>query len=55
MKYLVNTYTKKEDIVLDFCMGSGSTLLAAKELNRSFIGIEKDERFYNVAIERLKD
>jgi len=55
MKYLVNTYTKKEDMVLDFCMGSGSTLLAAKELNRSFIGIEKDERFYNVAIERLKD
>ena len=53
MKYLVNTYTKKEDIVLDFCMGSGSTLLAAKELNRNFIGIEKDERFYNVAIERL--
>lgn len=53
MSYLVNTYTKEEDTILDFCMGSGSTLVACKQLNRDFIGIEKDKKFYDIAVDRL--
>ena len=54
MKKLVSLYTKEGDIVLDFCMGSGSTGAACKELGRHFIGIEKDEHFFKVAEERLQ-
>lgn len=55
MKKLVSLYSKEGDTVLDFCMGSGSTGVACKELNRDFIGIEKDEHFFNIAKERLND
>lgn len=53
MKYLVNTYTNQGGVVLDFCMGSGSTLVACKQLNRNFMGIEKDKKFYDIAVDRL--
>lgn len=53
MKKLVSLYSKEGDVVLDFCMGSGSTGAACKELNRDFIGIEKDESFFKVASDRL--
>lgn len=55
LEYLIRTYTKEGDIVLDFTMGSGSTGVASKSLNRNFIGIELDENYYNIAVERLKD
>ena len=55
LEYLVRTYTKKGDIVLDFTMGSGSTGVVCKSLNRSFIGIELDETYYKLAVERMKD
>lgn len=55
LKYLINTFTKENDLVLDFTMGSGSTGVAALQLNRRFIGIEKDPEYYNIANERLKD
>jgi len=53
MEYLIKTYTNEGETVLDFTMGSGSTGVAAKDLNRSFIGIELDENYYNIAKERI--
>ena len=53
MEYLIKTYTNEGETVLDFTMGSGSTGVAAKNLNRDFIGIELDENYYNIAKERI--
>jgi site-specific DNA-methyltransferase (adenine-specific) len=52
MKYLINTYSNEKDMVLDNTMGSGTTCVAAKELNRKFIGIEKDANYYEIACQR---
>jgi DNA modification methylase len=52
MKYLISTYTNEGDMVLDNTMGSGTTCLAAKELNRKFIGIEKEANYYEIACRR---
>lgn len=53
MKDLVSTYSNQDDLVLDFTCGSGSTLVACKELNRNYIGIEKDKKYYDIAKDRL--
>lgn len=53
IEYLIKTYTNEGDVVLDNCMGSGTTCLAAKNLNRHYIGIEKEEKYFNIAKERL--
>jgi len=53
MEYLIKTYTNENETVLDFCMGSGSTGVAAKNLNRKFIGIEKDETYFKIAQDRI--
>jgi len=53
MEYLIKTYTNKGEIVLDFSMGSGTTGVACKNLNREFIGIELDEDYFNIAKERI--
>ena len=53
LEYLIKTYTNESDIVLDNCMGSGSTGVACKNTNREFIGMELDEKYYKVACERL--
>jgi site-specific DNA-methyltransferase (adenine-specific) len=53
LKYLVNTYTNEFETVLDNTMGSGSTGVACKELNRRFIGIEKDEKYFEIAVSRV--
>ncbi len=53
LEYLINTYSNVNDVILDNCAGSGSTLLAAKNLNRQYIGIEKDENYYNISKVRL--
>jgi len=55
MEYLIKTYTNKEETVLDFCMGSGTTGVACKHLNRSFIGIEKDEKYFEMAKNRIEN
>ena len=53
MKYLIKTYSNESNMVLDNTMGSGTTCLAAKELNRRFIGIEKEVKYYNLAVGRI--
>ena len=53
MEYLIKTYTNENETVLDFTMGSGTTGVAAKNLNRNFIGIEQDENYFNIATERI--
>ena len=53
MEYLIKTYTVECETVLDFTMGSGTTGVACKNLNRNFIGIEKDETYFNIAQERI--
>lgn len=53
MEYLVKTYTDEGDTVLDFTMGSGTTGVACKNLNRNFIGIELDENYFKIAEERI--
>lgn len=55
LEYLIKTYTDKGDTVLDFTMGSGSTGVACKNLKRNFIGIELDEDYYNIAVNRIRD
>jgi site-specific DNA-methyltransferase (adenine-specific) len=52
-EYLIRTYTNEGEMVLDNCCGSGTTLLAAKNTNRHYIGIEKDENYYNIAKDRV--
>ena len=53
MEYLIKTYTNEGDTVLDFTMGSGSTGVACINTNRNFIGIELDEKYFNIAEERI--
>jgi site-specific DNA-methyltransferase (adenine-specific) len=53
MEYLVKTYTQENDTVLDFTMGSGTTGVACKNLNRNFIGIEKDDKYFEIAKQRI--
>lgn len=55
LKYLIKTYTNEEDIVLDNCMGSGTTGVACKHLNRKFIGIEKDNEYFEIAKKRIEN
>lgn len=52
---LIKTYTNEGDTVLDFTMGSGSTGVACMNTNRKFIGIELDEKYYEIANERIKE
>ena len=53
MEYLIKTYTNENELVLDFTMGSGTTGVACKNLNRNFIGIELDEKYFTIASERI--
>lgn len=53
IKWLISSYSNESDMVLDNTMGVGTTCLGAKELNRSFIGIEKDVKYYELAVGRV--
>ena len=55
MEYLIKTYTNEDEIVLDFTMGSGSTMVACKQLNRKGIGIELDKDYFKIAEDRIKE
>ena len=55
MEYLIKTYTNEGDLVLDFTMGSGSTGVACINTDRKFIGIELDEKYFNIAEDRIKN
>jgi len=54
IEYLIKTYTDEGDTVLDNCMGSGTTGVACKNLNRDFIGIELDEKYFEIAKKRIE-
>ncbi len=53
LEYLIKTYTHENELVLDFTMGSGSTMVACKRTNRKGIGIEIDEEYFKIAKERI--
>ena len=53
MEYLINTYTSEGETVLDFTIGSGTTGVACKRLNRNFIGIELEQNYVDIANQRL--
>ncbi len=53
IEYLIKTYTNEGEIVLDSCMGSGTCGVACRNLNRRFIGIEMDEKYFAIAKERI--
>jgi site-specific DNA-methyltransferase (adenine-specific) len=53
LEYLIKTYTQEGETVLDNCMGSGSTGVACLNTNRSFIGMEKDAQYYQIAVDRI--
>lgn len=55
LEYLIKTYTQENEIVLDNCMGSGSTGVACLNTNRQFIGIELDQTYFGIAKKRIKD
>ena len=52
-EWLVKTYSNENDVVLDFCMGSGTTIQACMNTNRQYIGVEKDKDIYETAKKRL--
>ena len=54
-EWLIKTYSNPGDIVLDNCIGSGTTAIAALTTGRFFIGIEKDEKYYKIAAERINE
>ena len=55
LEYLIKTYTLEGETVLDNCMGSGSTGVACLNTNRNFIGIEKDDKYFEIAKKRIEE
>ena len=54
LDYLIKTYTNENDLILDNCMGSGTTGIAALNLGRKFIGIELDKTYFEIAKNRIE-
>ena len=55
MEYLIKTYTNEGELVLDFTMGSGTTMVACQNLNRNGIGIELDSEYFKIAEKRINE
>ena len=55
MEYLIKTYTNENETVLDFTMGSGTTMVACQNTNRNGIGIEQDDKYFKIAEQRIKE
>ena len=55
LEYLIKTYTNEGDLVLDFTCGSGSTGVACLNTGRRFVGIELEEKYYNIAKQRIEE
>ena len=55
LEYLIKTYTLEGETVLDNCIGSGSTIVACINTNRNFIGIEKDDKYFEIAKKRIEE
>lgn len=55
LRYLIRTYTNEGDLILDNCMGSGSTIVASLLENRKAIGIELDKNYFNIAKQRIEE
>jgi site-specific DNA-methyltransferase (adenine-specific) len=55
MEYLIRTYTNEGEVVLDNCMGSGTTGVACANTGRRFIGIEREPKYFDIAYRRIKD
>ena len=55
LEWLINTYTNENEVVLDNCMGSGSTGIACINTNRRFVGIEKDDNYFEIAKRRIEE
>ena len=53
LEHIIKTSSNEMDLVLDCFMGSGTTGVACKKLNRKFIGIELDENYFNIAVNRI--
>jgi site-specific DNA-methyltransferase (adenine-specific) len=54
-EWLIKTYSNENDLILDNCMGSGTTALASIRTKRNYIGIENDENYYNISIKRIEE
>ena len=55
LEYLIKTYTNENETVLDFTMGSGSTGVACLNTNRRFIGVEMEENYFNIGVNRIQE
>ena len=54
MEYLIKTYTNENETVLDFTMGSGTTDVACVNTKRNFIGIERDDKYFDISVKRIR-
>ena len=54
LENLINTFSNENDLIMDNCMGSGSTGVACSNTNRNFIGIESDKNYFNIAKDRIE-
>ena len=55
MRYLVRQYSNPGDVILDFCFGSGSTIVAAMQEHRHYVGFELDKEYYDIALKRIEE
>jgi len=55
LEYLIKTFSNENEVVLDCCMGTGATCIAAMNTNRKYIGFEIDENYYNIAKKRIEE